>query len=104
MPTPYQRIIKAAKEGKGIRLSPQEVQDLSEDHAISEMAGNDDEIDRLPKDEKDHYHCFSPIQQMPWLNTQDCGGDGWYRCKECSHFSWKTEVSLSKIDGEKEYD
>jgi hypothetical protein len=41
--TPWQRIIRAAKEGKGIRLSADEVYMLSQDDAIEQRARNDDE-------------------------------------------------------------
>lgn len=43
--TPYQRIMKAAKEGRGVNLSAEEVFNMSMDHAIYEAAANDDETD-----------------------------------------------------------
>lgn len=41
--TPHQRIMRAAKAGKGVRLSADEVFALSLDDAISSAALNDDE-------------------------------------------------------------
>lgn len=40
--TPYQRIIRAAQCGKGVRLSAAEVRDMSADHAIMQVAEHDD--------------------------------------------------------------
>lgn len=51
--TPYQRIMRAAKRGTGVRLSADEVFALSADDAISTCAANDDaeqkEIESLAK-------------------------------------------------------
>ncbi|MEY4783259.1 MAG: hypothetical protein RIR41_1194 [Pseudomonadota bacterium] len=41
-PTPYQRIMAAAKEGRGVRLSALEVAQMSCDDAIVQVASNDD--------------------------------------------------------------
>ena len=41
--TPYQRIVRAAARGKGVVLSSDEVQAMSIDSAISQLAENDDE-------------------------------------------------------------
>lgn len=41
--TPYQRIMRAANEGRGIRLSALEVRQLSLDDAIQTVARNDDD-------------------------------------------------------------
>ncbi len=43
--TPYQRIMRAARRCTGVRLSPDDVQALSMDDAISTVAYNDDEAD-----------------------------------------------------------
>lgn len=41
--SPYVRIMKAAKLGKGVHLSAEEVAAMSMDTAISELALNDEE-------------------------------------------------------------
>jgi hypothetical protein len=41
--TPYQRIVRAADQGKGVRLTAHECIDLSLDHAIEQRALMDDE-------------------------------------------------------------
>lgn len=41
--SPHQRIMKAAKAGKGLRLSAEEVQRLAADDAIARVASGDDE-------------------------------------------------------------
>lgn len=41
--TPHQRIMRAARKGCGIRLSADEVAELSEDDAMFQAAENDDE-------------------------------------------------------------
>ena len=43
--SPYQRIVRAAKEGKGVHLSGDEVFAMALDDAIETMAYNDDEAD-----------------------------------------------------------
>lgn len=45
--TPYQRIVAAAKLGKGVRLSAAEVAQMARDSAIVELAENDEAFDRL---------------------------------------------------------
>lgn len=40
--TPYQRIIRAAHKGVGVRLSPDECRALAMDGAIEQSASNDD--------------------------------------------------------------
>lgn len=40
--SPYQRIVRAAARGTGLRLSAEEVQALSHDTAIRHLAANDD--------------------------------------------------------------
>lgn len=42
-PTPYQRIMLASKRGVGIRLTADEVFEMSKDTAIAQLAANDDE-------------------------------------------------------------
>jgi hypothetical protein len=39
--TPWQKIMRAAHRGTGLRLSPDEVGELSADAAIATVAGND---------------------------------------------------------------
>lgn len=41
--TPYQRIMRAAKRGTGVRLTADDVRRMSIDTAIVELAMNDDE-------------------------------------------------------------
>jgi hypothetical protein len=41
--TPWQRIIRAAKAGRGLRLTADEIYMLSQDDAIEQRARNDDE-------------------------------------------------------------
>lgn len=41
--TPWQKIMRASKRGTGLRLSADEVWNLSRDNAIETLAGNDDE-------------------------------------------------------------
>lgn len=48
--SPYQRIMKAARDGKGIRLSADEVRQLAEDDAIQQVATEDDERDIASKE------------------------------------------------------
>jgi hypothetical protein len=43
-PSIYQRIVAAARRGKGICLSPAETQDLAADDAISTRAEGDSEV------------------------------------------------------------
>lgn len=45
-PTPYQRIVRAAKARRGVRLTAEEVREMSNDDAISKLASNDDEAER----------------------------------------------------------
>ena len=40
--SPYQRIIRAAKIGKGVLLNPDEVRNMAIDTAIRDLAENDD--------------------------------------------------------------
>ncbi len=42
-PTVYQRIMAADRDGRGLRLSPQEVSTLAQDDAINQLAESDDE-------------------------------------------------------------
>lgn len=44
--TPFQKIMRAAKKGRGLRLTANEVFQLSRDEAVSEAAFNDDEIQK----------------------------------------------------------
>ena len=60
-PTPHQRIITAAKENKGMRLSPDEVYSLSRDGAIQKCAGNDDFEQSVEKIEKEESPAVEPI-------------------------------------------
>jgi hypothetical protein len=41
--TPYQKILRAASRGTGLRLTSEEVAKLAGDSAIETVAGNDDE-------------------------------------------------------------
>lgn len=87
--SPYQRIARSAKRGTGLRLTAREVAVLSIDDAIIAVAEEDDEFGRLPKDEADHFYCFAPQEishLMPMYHHPTCGGDGWYRCKECLNY------------------
>lgn len=45
--TPYQRIMRAADAGRGLRLSAEEVLAMSNDSAIVDLSLNDDEDDQL---------------------------------------------------------
>jgi len=45
-PSPYQRIVRAAKQSRGVRLSPEECFDMSLDTAIAEVAANDEDRPR----------------------------------------------------------
>lgn len=54
MNTPYQRIMKAAKAGKGVRLTAQEAEELSRDDAIQTRATMDDANDQGETDEDYH--------------------------------------------------
>lgn len=42
--TPYQRIIKAARAGKGVRLTKWDVAQMATDTAIFDLADNDDNL------------------------------------------------------------
>lgn len=48
-PTPYQRIMRAATLGCGVRISAEEVQQMSRDTAIEQLAINDTEDERREK-------------------------------------------------------
>lgn len=50
--TPYQRIVRAAEKGRGVRLTVAEVFALSRDHAIYSRAEGDDEPAREIEDRK----------------------------------------------------
>lgn len=51
--TPYQRIMRAAEKGRGVRLSADDVRRMAMDHAIVTLAENDDdEQDRAPRARK----------------------------------------------------
>lgn len=47
--TPHQRIMTAARKGKGLRLSAAEVRRLSLDDAISTCAAEDDDYESSPE-------------------------------------------------------
>ena len=81
--TPYERIVRAADRGTGCRLSVDDVIALAQDHAITLRASMDEEMARLPEDERDHYECFVLPTQRRIEDIGSCGGDGWYRCVEC---------------------
>ncbi len=49
-PSPYQRIIRNAKAGRGVRLDAAETWDLAHDDAIETAAYNDDESDAALKE------------------------------------------------------
>ena len=50
--SPYQRIVLAAKKGRGVHLSADEAFQMSMDTAISDLAANDDEEqDAQPEEE-----------------------------------------------------
>lgn len=62
MLTPHQKIMKAAKLKKGLRLSADEVYELSRDDAISACAENDSNPDVLDQE----WNSF-----MEWKNCYD---------------------------------
>lgn len=62
--TPYQRIVRAAATGRGVRLSPEECRMLARDDAISTAADNDDAQEPCPGEGRCH-GC------RRWCN--DCG-------------------------------
>lgn len=51
--TPHQKLMRAARMGKGVRLSAEEVKKLACDHAIIAVAENDDE--EQGRGRKSHY-------------------------------------------------
>lgn len=51
--SPYQRIIRAARLGRGVRLSADEVAAMIMDDAIETVARNDDEADKRRKGKTD---------------------------------------------------
>lgn len=53
-PSPWQRIMRAADRGRGLRLSAEEILQLSMDRAIQQVAENDDEEEILYHEEEDH--------------------------------------------------
>jgi hypothetical protein len=65
--TPYQRIVRAAQKGRGVRLSANEVWEMAHDDAIETAAGNEDaradcictNFDELPEDPKCPVHAPS---------------------------------------------
>lgn len=50
VPSVYQRIMRAAEEGSGVRFTYREVLALSMDSAIEAVAINDDQIDEDAKE------------------------------------------------------
>lgn len=48
--TPYQRIVRNAAQGRGVRLSVVETQGLALDAAIWQLAQHDDDADHLKGD------------------------------------------------------
>ncbi len=48
--TPWQKIMRAARRGTGLHLSPEEVGRLSMDDAIESVAENDDREDATGED------------------------------------------------------
>jgi hypothetical protein len=88
--TPYQRIVRAARLGVGMSLSAEDVAKLAMDNAIVTVANGDDNRDRLPDDELAHGACFTDKHsKLPVIFPRPCDGDGWYRCKECAHWTGK---------------
>lgn len=49
--SPYQRIVRNARKGRGVRLSVDEVRDMSMDGAIEQVATNDDVSDEERADD-----------------------------------------------------
>lgn len=55
--TPYQKIMRAASKKRGLRLSAEEVRQLSSDDAISQVAEHDDR--------KDAGEEYEPFPELP---------------------------------------
>jgi hypothetical protein len=74
----YQRIVRAAQRGKGIRLTANEVGYLARVGVIAAHVDSyiDDTVEHL---------CF-----IPWEERKGelfvCGGDGWYKCVDCASY------------------
>lgn len=67
--SPYQRICRAAKEGRGVRLSAEEIAILSHDDAIYTVATADDEA--LERGCADDWHGNLPFDRR--LKCPGCG-------------------------------
>jgi hypothetical protein len=84
--TPYQKILRAAERGKGVRLSADDVAHLAQDTAICTVAEHDDVKASLPDDERAHYECFIALEMIHPSRMADCEGDGWYGCAKCGRW------------------
>ncbi|MBD3306702.1 hypothetical protein GF348_10005 [candidate division KSB3 bacterium] len=84
--TIYQRIVRAAERGTGLRLSAEDARVLAEDTAIYTVASADTERAVLPEDEAAHYECYVPSSVTHLADRRTCGGDGWYGCANCGRF------------------
>lgn len=88
--TPYQRIVRAARRGTGVRLSAADAVALARDEAILAVARGDDERDQMAPDERDHDECFLLKHGSLSRGLADtCDGDGWYGCKDCARWTGK---------------
>jgi hypothetical protein len=75
----FERIMWAAQDNKGIRLSAHEVAWMSTFPGLQEMA----RIQDMPSEDEADHSCFA---ERGSVDTFRCGGDGWHRCVECAYF------------------
>ena len=99
--TPYQRIMRAANRGTGVRLSAHEVLLLSLDIAIDHAAANDDEDDErgpdtVPSKETDDERIY-PCIECGKMRSKAEGGTTFTVCDECWE-STKSDPSQPEED------
>jgi hypothetical protein len=82
----YQKILRAAKRGTGLRLSAEEVAALALDSSIETVAWQDDEADERRRAGKETEACEHGIK---------ADDDNW--CAECS---WGPATTQNRLAGE----
>lgn len=101
--SPYQRIVRASRTGRGVKLSPAECRQMSRDTAIEAVAQNDDEdpeypdddeVDRVPKPIEADPLCQAPGCYHPRSAHIAPGGSVRWAC-------WRDGCACSNFQGER---